>query len=268
MDFVKSNNQLFIIDMLAQEKLHLKKLASKELGWEKARPMLGPIIPALIRWVGEGRNTLTPAARGATFGATSSSAGAAGADLLGLFGEDLDAPPPVTTSSAAATTIASTSTSSPSTTGDCISVRRTRSKDTYDAGAFTTSLVLRPCPSEEAFLSPASSHLNFNNLTMLALATNNARNDRPLPGVPNPFVEKYGGTPATRMRRRRLGEEAGMGGMVKNSRDSKGSSGSFAAGGKSNDLNFFTFYLERTRNTGTPYAQGVTEGKIPSWTGD
>ena len=150
---VKNNPQLFIIDLLDREKLDLKLQAAKVMGWEKARPLLGPVTKSLIRWVGDrtDEDLQTDRELRAATGADASSSPAAAAvaaaeegegDEVGLIGaEDRSVLSFLPSSGGSGNKKAPKGSVYD---GECVTVRRLRSKSFV--GQFETQIVLRPCP--------------------------------------------------------------------------------------------------------------------------
>ena len=209
---VLGNNQLFVIELLDREKFELKRAVAKVVGWEMARPLLGPVTKAIIRWVGD-KSVAKPAdalhgrrrrRRLSSFLQPPSSL----ASVLGLNG-------PESQEAATAREASSedgelgvigmeeqelfgggprkfygethTSGFSSSPDDECVTVRRTRSRSFV--GQFETQLVLRKCPSDEtiqAAFSGRSRVHNFNNLSAEALLTATS-NLHDFVGVPDPF---------------------------------------------------------------------------------
>jgi len=211
---ILGNNQLFVIELLDRDKFELKQTAAKVVGWEQARPLLGPVTKVIIRWVGDKKVTkpaavsrrhllsfdAAPASLSITLGLRSSdSQGQVSISEngeTGLIGAEEDQDNPVSasdrgsSSSVPAVRARSGTTNALSTSSladECVTVRRIRSRSYV--GQFETQLVLRKCPSESTIRSEFSSRTtsnSFNNFSADALLiASNSLHDQV--GVANPF---------------------------------------------------------------------------------
>lgn len=344
---VLGNNQLFVIELLDIAKLELRRTAAKVIGWEKARPLLGPLTKVLIRWVGdktiakpahiESRRRLMaydqpPASLAVTLGLQDSNArdkdvlpAVEATEEVGLIGVEEDFFGSRKTLGAATTTAklweSPRGAFSFSPNDECVTVRRIRSRSFV--GQFETQLVLRPCPSDatvRASFGKRSGVHSFNNLSTEALLTASSNLDHQV-GVTDPFppgsaphgpkngqtglIERVGGVQSTGGGKRRhlLSREDVLtrprGGKKRSSttngnravvfdhvyytskqEDFKQGSRPAQDGEiesqaefrradseerKKDSIGDFVFTLERTRSFGTPYAPGITKGRVPSW---
>ena len=342
---VLGNNQLFVIELLDITKFELKRAAAKVTGWEKARPLLGPLTKVLIRWVGdktiakparvESRRRLMTydqphASLSVTLGLQDSNSrsketlpAVVATEEVGLIGVEEDFFVSRKTLGAATSTAklreAPKGSFSFSPSDECVTVRRIRSRSFV--GQFETQLVLRPCPSDatvrESFGQRSGVH-SFNNLSTEALLTASSNLDHQV-GVTDPFppgsaphgpkngqtglIERVGGFQSTSGSKRRhlLSREDVLtrprGGkkrsttngnravvfdqvyytskqedfkqgphlVVEESESQADFRRADSEERKKDSIEDFVFTLERTRSFGTPYAPGITKGRVPSW---
>jgi len=354
---ILGNNQLFVIELLDRDKFELKQTAAKVVGWEQARPLLGPITKVIIRWVGDQKVSkpaavsrrhllafdAAPASLSITLGLGSSDSqgqvSISENSETGLIGSEEEQDNSVSASdrgssssvpAARARSGTTNAMSTSSSTDECVTVRRIRSRSYV--GQFETQLVLRKCPSDSTIRSEfggRTTSKSFNNFSADALlVASNSLHDQV--GVANPFppgsapqgpkdgqtglIERVGGVKPsssqvsqntrrllsreetlTRSRRRnRVDLERGehkeaatdvfgkafydMKERRPNPKSNEKESNfefeklSFGArpmesetSKRGTTLSDFVFTLERTRSFGTPYAPGITIGKVPSW---